>query len=262
MLQLKNVTFAYDKHTVLSDINFVAIWGEILGLIGPNGSGKSTLIKLMSDVLKPKFGEITIESKNISAFKKDELARLIAVVPQNPNLPPAFTSFEVVLLGRTPHLGLLRYEGERDLAIVWRAMEMTQTQHLAERRVGELSGGEKQRLILARALAQEPKIFLLDEPTAHLDINHQIEAMEMVRGLCSKQSLVTILAMHDLNLAAQYSDRVVLLSEGRIWAEGSPREVITRENIREVYKTEVDVYPHPINGIPCVLITSKDGRKL
>jgi iron complex transport system ATP-binding protein len=259
MLRLENLTLAYDREIILNGINLTVRAGEILSLIGPNGSGKSTLIRAMSSVLKPKGGKISLDGKDVSTLKRDELARIMAVVPQNPNLPPAFTSFEIVLLGRTPHLGLLRYESGRDFDLVWKAMEITQTQHLAERRVGELSGGERQRLTLARALAQESKILLLDEPTANLDINYQIETLEIIRGLCLGEDLAAVMAMHDLNLAAQYSDRLVLLNEGRIWAEGSPEEVITAENAKEVYKAEVCIYPHPINGIPYVLITSKDS---
>ena len=259
MLKLEDVTLAYDREIVLSGIDLEVRAGEILALIGPNGSGKSTLIRAMSNVLPPKEGKISLNGQNISSIKRNELARVMAVVPQNPYLPPAFTSLELVLLGRTPHLGFLRYESDRDFDIVWKAMDITQTRYLAERRVGELSGGERQRLTLACALAQEPKILLLDEPTAHLDINYQMETLEIVRKLCSAQNLAAVMAMHDLNLAAQYSDRLILLSEGRIWAEGSPQEIITPENIKEVYKAEVCIYPHPLNGIPYVLITPKDG---
>ena len=193
---------------------------------------------------------------DIRTIKRDELARLVATVPQSPALPGAFTAFEVVLMGRTPHLGLLRYEGGKDLAVAWRAMEATHTQPFAERRVSELSGGERQRLVIARALTQQPKAMLLDEPTANLDINHQIEILNLVKGLCLEQSLTVVIALHDLNLAAQYCNWMVMLNGGKVYAEGTPLDILTAPNIKDVYGAEVYVYPHPINKLPTTLITA------
>lgn len=163
-------------------------------------------------------------------------------------------------MGRTPHLGLFRYEGERDLAIVQRAMEATQTIAFAVRRIGELSGGERQRLAIARALAQEPKIILLDEPTAHLDINYQIETLDLARQLCREQKLIVVTALHDLNLAAQCCDRLVILNQGKIYSQGAPEAVINAQTIKKVYGAEVHVYPHPVNDLPATLIVSKKDR--
>jgi len=230
--------------------------GQILGLVGPNGSGKSTLIKGMTRVIDLFSGRISIDGRDIKPIKRDELARLVATVPQSPALPGAFTAFEMVLMGRTPHLGLLRYEGGKDLAIAWQAMEATHTQSLAERRVGELSGGERQRLIIARALTQQPKAMLLDEPTANLDINHQVEILNLVKSLCWEQSLTVIIALHDLNLAAQYCDWMVMLNGGQVYVEGTPPDILTAPNIKKVYGAEVCVYPHPINKLPITLITA------
>jgi iron complex transport system ATP-binding protein len=182
-------------------------------------------------------------------------------VPQNPVLPEAFTAFEMVLMGRTPWLGLLRYEGEKDMAIAWQAMEATETESFAERRVGELSGGERQRLIIARALTQQPKVLLLDEPTSHLDISHQVEILDLVKSLCLEQSLTVIAALHDLNLAAQYCDWLVMLDGGKVYTKGIPQDVLTVENIKGVYGAEVCVYPHPVNKLPTTLITANGGRK-
>ena len=259
-LRLVKVSLGYGKRIVLNDINFEAKPGEILGIIGPNGSGKSTLIRSITRLISPHSGQIFVDGHNIASMSRGDLARLVAVVPQNAALPEVFTAFEIVLMGRTPHLGLFTYEGEKDLAIVQRAMEATQTTAFAERRVGELSGGERQRLIIARALAQEPKIILLDEPTASLDINYQIETLNMIRQLCLEQKLVVVTALHDLNLAAQYCDRLVMLSKGEIYCDGVPEAVIKTQTIREVYGAEVCVYPHPVNDLPATLIMSEKNR--
>jgi len=256
MIELSDVSLGYGHRAVLSNINLKAIPGKILGLIGPNGSGKSTLLKGITRVLNVFSGHIFIDGRDIKNIKREELARLIAVVPQNPILPDAFTAFELVLMGRTPHLGLLRYEGREDIAITWQAMEATRTESLAQRRMGELSGGERQRIVIARALTQQPKVLLLDEPTAHLDINHQIEILDLVKSLCLEQSLTVIAALHDLNLAAQYCDWLVMLNGGRTYAEGIPQDVLTAENIKEAYGADVCVYPHPINNFPITLVTA------
>ena len=256
MIELKNISLGYNGWTVLNNMTLKAVSGGLLGLIGPNGSGKSTVIKGMTRVINPYSGHIFIDGRDVESMKREELARLVATVPQNPVLPQAFTVFEVVLMGRTPHLGLLRYEGKEDMIIAWRAMEATQTESLAERRVGELSGGERQRVVIARALTQQPKIILLDEPTAHLDINHQTEILDLVKRLCLEQSLTVIAALHDLNLAAQYCDWLVMLNGGSVYTEGKPQDVLTAQNIKEVYGVEVCVFPHPINKLPTTLISA------
>ena len=261
MIELDNVSLGYDHRVILHDVNMKAKPGQILGLVGPNGSGKSTLIKGMARLIDPFSGHISIDGRDIKTIKRDELARLVATVPQDPALPAPFTAFEVVLMGRTPHLGLLRYEGGKDLAIAWQAMEATHTQFFAERRVSDLSGGERQRLIIARALAQQPKAMLLDEPTANLDINHQVEILNLVKSLCVEQGLTVIIALHDLNLAAQYCDWMVMLDGGKVYAEGTPRDILTAPNIRKVYGAEVCVYPHPINQLPTTLITARGNHE-
>jgi len=256
MIELKDVSLGYGQRAVVNNIHLKAVPGEMLGLIGPNASGKSTLIKGITRVIDLFSGHVLIDGRDIKTIKRDELARLVATVPQNPVLPEAFTAFEVVLMGRTPHLGFLRYEGEMDMAIAWQAMRATHTQFFAERRIGELSGGERQRLIIARALTQQPRVILLDEPTAHLDINHQVEILNLVKSLCLEQNLTVIAALHDLNLAAQYCNRLVMLNGGQIHAEGIPQDVLTVENIKGAYGAEVCVYPHPINKLPTTLITA------
>jgi iron complex transport system ATP-binding protein len=259
-LRLDNVSLGYGKRTVLHNISLEAKPEAMLGIIGPNGSGKSTLIKGITRLLHPISGQIFLDGREIASIGRQELARLVAVVPQNPALPELFTALEVVLMGRTPHLGLLRYEGEKDLATVQKAMEATQTLDFAERRVAELSGGEKQRLTIARALAQEPKIILMDEPTANLDINYQIETLNLARQLCREQDLIVVVTLHDLNLASQYCDRLVMLSNGRVRCQGIPKVVLNAQNIKEVYGAEVYVYPHPINGLPTTFVVSDKDR--
>ncbi|MFC2022804.1 heme ABC transporter ATP-binding protein [Chloroflexota bacterium] len=251
-LQMDGVSLGYGRRRVVSDLSFQVSPGEMVGLIGPNGCGKTSIIKALCRVI-PHSGRIFVDGREISAIPRKDLARLLGVVPQNPSLPDAFTVFEVVLMGRNPHLGLLRYESHKDMDIARRAMEKTETDSLAERRMGELSGGERQRVTVARVLAQEPEAILLDEPTANLDISHQVEILGLIRDLCREKGLTVLVALHDLNLAAQYCDRLLLVANGKLHAEGAAWEVITPENIREVYGMESHVYPHPVNRLPVVL---------
>ncbi|MBA7677876.1 Fe(3+) dicitrate transport ATP-binding protein FecE [subsurface metagenome] len=260
-LEVENLGLAYGRNVVMRDLTFQVTPGEMVGLIGPNGSGKSTIIKALSHVIYPYSGKILLDGKNISKIPRAELARLIGVVPQMPLLPSAFTAFEIVLMGRNPHLGLFQYEGTGDMAITWQAMGKTATQSLAERRIGELSGGEIQRLVIARVLAQQPKSILLDEPTANLDINHQVEILDLIKNLCREENLTVVITLHDLNLAAQYCDRLILINNGRVHAQGTPGEVINDENVRDVYGAEGCVYVHPVNGLPIVLLKAGNGRR-
>ncbi len=259
-LEVQNLDLAYGRNTVVSGLTFRVMPGEMVGLIGPNGCGKSTIIKALSRVISPASGKIFLDGKDIAQISRGDLARLLGVVPQMPLLPNAFTAFEIVLMGRNPHLGLLQYEGERDMAITWRAMEKTATHSLAERRIDELSGGEIQRLVIARVLAQEPKSILLDEPTSNLDISYQVEILDLIKNLCRENSLAVVIALHDLNLAAQYCDRLILINKGRVHAQGTPGEVITARNIEEVYGAEHCVYAHPANGLPVVLLEASNHK--
>ncbi|MFH1675021.1 MAG: ABC transporter ATP-binding protein [Pseudomonadota bacterium] len=256
MVTLDNITLSYNGSPILKGISFTAPRGRILGIIGPNGSGKSTLIRAISRVIQPDTGRILIGGQDLRKMRAKEVARLVAVVPQNPDLPKMITAFELVLMGRTPHLGLLQHEGRSDFAVVREAMGATGTYGFAGRQIGKLSGGELQKVTIARALAQQPEVLLLDEPTAYLDINHQGEILNLVRRLCTQKDLTVIVALHDLNLAAQYCDRLIMLSSGEIYVEGTPREVLVEENIKEVYGTRVHVFPHPVNQAPTVLIAA------
>jgi iron complex transport system ATP-binding protein len=263
-IEVDKLTLAYGHTTVIHEMSFSVMNGEMLGLIGPNGSGKSTLIKAMSHVITPKSGHILLEGKDVSKTPRSEMARLIGVVPQTPILPSSFSAFEIVLMGRNPHLGMLRYESEKDMEITYQAMEQTGTLKFAGRRIGELSGGEIQRVVIARVLAQQPQVILLDEPTANLDISHQLDILDLIKNLCRLNHLTVVITVHDLNLAAQYCDRLVLINNGVLHAVGTPREVITADNIKEVYGTDDCVYTHPVNGLPTVLLkagTNRNGKE-
>jgi len=259
-LEMQNVQIGYGHKTVIKDVTLQVRPGEMVGLIGPNGSGKSTIIRALSHVIPPSSGKILLDGKDISRIPRRDLARLLGVVPQMPLLPSAFTAFEIVLMGRNPHLGLFQYEGPGELAITWQAMEKTATHTLAERRVNELSGGEIQCLLIARVLAQETKAILLDEPTANLDIGRQVEILDLIKNLCVQNNLAVLAALHDLNLAVQYCNRLLLINNGRIHAEGTPAEVITAQNIKEVYGAEGCVYTHPVNNLPTVLLSAGNNR--
>jgi iron complex transport system ATP-binding protein len=246
-LRVQEVALGYGNKLVLKDVSLEANPGELVGLVGPNGSGKSTLIKAISGVLPSRSGKITLNGQVITRVSRQSLACLVAVVPQNPSLPEAFTALEIVLMGRYPHLGLLRYESERDLATAWNALEAMKMEGLAQRRVNELSGGERQRLLIARALAQEPEVILLDEPTAHLDFQHQLEVMELVQGL-AQQGKVAVAAIHDFSLAARFCHRLVLLRDGTVGAEGPPEAVITARNIEAAFGVKTLVYTDPLGS--------------
>ena len=256
-LSLSHVSFSYIDVPVLHDIDLAIERGEMVALLGPNGSGKTTLIKLLSGVLRPTEGEIHLDGSSLRRLKRREVAQRVAVVPQQFHMPFAFTLREVVLLGRTPFLKAFSNEEERDYKAVQRSMELIGVTELGQRFFNELSGGERQKGILAMALVQEPKLLLLDEPTAHLDINHQVEILDLVKGLNREQGITVIGAMHDLNLAALYFDRLILLKEGRILADGPPSDVLTEGTIKEVFAASVQVIQHPSMKAPHILITPK-----
>jgi len=252
MLSVRSLSVAYGSKDVLHNINFNLDRGEILGLIGPNGSGKTTLIKTLSGLLRPKEGSIEIEGRALRVIPHDGRARLIAVVPQSAHLPPAFTVWETVSLGRTPHLNWLGRMRGGDRELVTRGLQACEIAELEDRRISELSGGEQQRVLLARALAQNCPILLLDEPTAHLDLHHQVALLNLARKMAEEQHLAVLVAMHDLNLAAHYADTLALLVDGAIHSTGTPGEVLQAELLQKVYRVPMDI--HSQNGIPQVTL--------
>jgi iron complex transport system ATP-binding protein len=247
-LVVRGVECYYDSVRVLEDVSFSVEAGDLVGVIGPNGSGKTTLLKTVSGVLKPRMGAVFLDSLEIHRLRRSEVAQRVAVVPQDSSATFNFTVLDMVLMGRTPYMGRMQSEDAGDLAVAEKAMKLTNTLHLAERLVTELSGGERQRVIIARALAQEPKVLLLDEPTLHLDINHQIEIMELLKRLCRESRLAVLAVLHDFNLAARYCDSLILLNRGRIAALGSCEEVLTSSNIEEAFGVKIIVKRHPATG--------------
>lgn len=233
--------------------------GEILGLVGPNGSGKTTLVRAVTGTVRPSAGKVMLRGEDVATLSPAALARRIAVVPQTPLLPERFSVLDCVLMGRTPHLRLLEHESQSDIDIARQAMVATDIWTVADRLIGEISGGERQRVVIARALAQQTPVLLLDEPTAHLDIGHQAVVLEMARDLCANEGKAVLAIVHDLTLAAQYCDRLIMLHRGEVVAKGAPGDVITPEVLREVYGARATVLTHPETGRPVVAPSAKGG---
>ncbi len=252
VLTVENVSFRYRNDWVLHDVSFTVNPGEFIGVLGPNGSGKTTLLKVMDGLLEPQEGTVMIDGRPIRKMSRNEAARIIAVVPQDAETVFSFTVEELVLMGRSPHLGMMSFEGSRDYRVVAQALELTGLSGLAGRRLNALSGGERQRVLIARALAQEPKILLLDEPTAFLDIRHQVEILDLAGNLNRTSGVSVVAITHDINLAASYCSRIAMLKEGSVHCLGAPEVVITEEHIRSVYGIDVIVDKHPVAASPRV----------
>ncbi|MFC1486746.1 ABC transporter ATP-binding protein [Thermoproteota archaeon] len=256
-LTIDGIDCYYGSVNILEDIQFAVKSGEFLGILGPNGSGKTTLLKSISRLLKPRKGTILIGDLNIYNMKTVEVAKQLAVVPQTTPVTFDFTSLEVVLMGRNPHMARFAMESKADMAIAKNSMKLTNTWDFADRPVTELSGGERQRVIIARALTQEPKILLLDEPTTHLDISNQLEIMDLIKHLCKTKKLLIVAVFHDFNLAARYCDSIILLKEGKIVAAGKSYETLTSENVKKVFSVDTIVKKHPITGYLHVIPISR-----
>jgi len=259
-LAIESLTFNYGINPALKDISLSVQPGEILAVVGPNGAGKTTLVRAASGLLQPNSGRVLVAGTDISQLTESQRARYLAVVPQARKLPPAYTVWHTVMLGRTPYLSWLGQPGKKDRQSTLWAMERTQTLPFADCRIDELSGGEQQRVLLARALAQQTPILLLDEPTAHLDLQHQIGILALLRELVDEQGLTVLMALHDLNLVSLYADRVALLVKGSLRDLGTPREVLTPQQLSEVYQTPLHVIPHPDYDTPLVLLDGHDPK--
>ncbi len=260
MLTIQSLCVHYGQRPVLDDISLEVECGEVLAIIGPNGAGKSTLIRTISGVLQPCGGKISIDGVETSRLSHSERARRLAVVPQSSQLPEAYTVYQTVLLGRTAYMNWFGKAAPRDHAQVLNALEKTNTLDLAERLVGQLSGGERQRVLLARAMAQGAPYLLLDEPTTFLDLQHQSGLLNLIRSLSKEKSLGVLMVLHDLNLASLYADRVAILTNGKITAQGSPSQVLTEDRLTSIYRVPVHVIPHPDYGTPLILPDGRDER--
>jgi iron complex transport system ATP-binding protein len=257
MLEARKLTVGYQGEPVLHEVDLAVARGQFVGIVGRNGCGKSTLVRALSRVLPPISGQALLDGLDVYQMGARELARRLAVVSQDNAVSFEFPVREVVLMGRSPHLSRFSVEGPRDHAIAREAMALTHTLVFADRPITSLSGGERQRCMIARALAQQPDILLLDEPTAHLDINHQIEILDLAKRLTAERGLATLVVLHDLNLASQYCGHLVLISDGRVLAAGPPADVVTEAHIRTAYGTDVQVRQHPSTGRPYVTLMSR-----
>ena len=260
MLNINNLSFKYNNEEVLKDIDLHLKENDFVGIIGPNGSGKSTLLRNISKILNPDKGVIYLDQKILNEYSSKELARKMAVVPQDTNVDFNFTVYDIIMMGRNPYQGKWGKIDEKDSKIVNEVMEVTDTKYLEDKKINQLSGGERQRVIIARSLAQKPDLLLLDEPTSSLDINYQGEIFDLISELNEKLSLTIIVVSHDLNLASQYCDEIILLSKGKIFAAGSPEEVLTEENIRKVYNTEVIIKRNNITDRPYVTLIPRNYK--
>ncbi|HJJ46946.1 MAG TPA: ABC transporter ATP-binding protein [Methanocorpusculum sp.] len=247
-VETQNISVGYAKHKVIENLSLSIKKGEFLGILGPNGSGKTTLLRTMTRILKPDAGVVYITEKELSSYTPKAFARELGCVNQQSESVFSFTVRDVVMMGRNPHLGRFQSLSVKDYAIADKAMKETNTLHLKDRLITELSGGEHQRVMIAKTLAQQPKILLLDEPTNHLDISHQIEILELIRSLTPEITVVSVL--HDLNFASYFCDRIVLMANGEILAVGKPAEILTTERIYQIFSVRMMVYPHPITGRP------------
>ncbi len=261
-LELRGLSAGYSQ-PVLHDISLTVEPGEVIALIGPNGAGKSTLLRVAAGVLQPVAGQAYIDGVDLGTLSPKQRAQCIAVVPQDAPMPSGLFVREMVALGRTPYVRTLFGPTARDRAAVEWAISVAGVVPLADRFVDELSGGERQRVIVARALAQQPRLLLLDEPTANLDLHHQVAMLELVRGLTREQGLAVVAAVHDLQLAALYCDRAALLHEGRIVSQGAPETVLTAPLLEQTFGQRVVLSAHPTHGVPLVaLVPNGNARRV
>jgi len=252
MLKIDSLTVTYGDKVVLRDVSFEVQPGEILALIGPNGAGKSTLIRAVSGVVPIVYGQVSVDGQELTGMSHSQRAKILAVVPQARQLGGAFSVEQAVMMGRTPYLNWLGQEGENDKAVVRSALEQTSLETFADRQIAKLSGGEQQRVLLARALAQSTPVLLLDEPTNHLDLQHQTNLLAIIKRLANEKRLAVVMAMHDLNLVSFFADRVALLVDGELRGLGTPTNVIRAEQISAAYHTPVEIVPHPVTGTPII----------
>ncbi|MBM3254352.1 MAG: ABC transporter ATP-binding protein [Candidatus Omnitrophica bacterium] len=260
LLEVNNLVCGYEDREIIREISFIIEEGAFLGIIGPNGAGKTTLFRALTKIIRPVRGTISYRRKNILGLSVREMAREIAVMPQILDIPFSFTVEEFVSLGRYPHLDRFMTLDKSDREVIYGAMDETGIRDIRYRKIKQLSMGERQRVLFAQALAQEPKLILLDEPVSHLDIRYQVEFMELLSSL-NKNGLTVVVILHDLNLASEYCTDLLLLDKGEIKRQGKPEEVLNYRIIEEVYKTFVVVRENPLSNKPYILLVSKSAKK-
>lgn len=253
VIDVHNVTFRYENRAILDDINFSIECGTFFSIIGPNGSGKTTLLKNISYILPPEKGTIMINGRDLKSYRKRELARNVAYVSQNTQSDFEFTVMDVVLMGRAPYLKPFESESLKDVEIASECMKLTGVFDLKDKKITEISGGERQRVQISCALAQKAGILLLDEPVSNLDIQYQVSILGMLKTLKEQKAITVVTVLHDLNLAAEYSDEIMLMKDGRVLKSGTPSEVLNEQNIKEAYKTDVYITQNPISGKPHII---------
>jgi iron complex transport system ATP-binding protein len=256
-----NLSYAYGSQQVLQRLSFSIAQGEIFIIIGPNGAGKTTLIKLMAGIIKRQSGVIDVLQKSIDSYSQKKLAQVLAYVPQGLPVGFPFTAEETVLLGRAPHQKVLGLASEDDLEIVRQTMTFTEVDHLARRKLDQLSGGEQQRVLIARALCQQPQVILLDEPTASLDLSHQMRIMDLMEKLKDEKGVTVVMVSHDVNLAAMYADQLLLLKAGEIVCMGTPNAVLNFETLEETYNCQLLVDSSPLGNLPRVTLVPRKFLK-
>jgi iron complex transport system ATP-binding protein len=252
-IALKKIFFSYDHTAIIKDVTLSIEMGEFSGIIGPNGAGKSTLLRIMANVLKNYTGSISIMEKDIRETRRKELARTIGFIPQETYFQHNYIVEDVVAMGRYPYLEPFQHMSEEDTTAIEWAIEKAGIKELKKRSINSLSSGERQMVVIGRALAQKPKILLLDEPTSHLDIQHQSEIMELLKIL-NQQEMTIVIVNHDLNLASMYCKKLILLQNGMVYSTGTPQEIINERTIAEVYKTETRIVLHPEKKVPQILL--------
>ena len=262
MIKVSSLNFSYDEKVILKDVSFEINSGEFIAVIGPNGCGKTTLLKLISGLLKPAKGKILLNERNLEDYSGREIAKTISVVSQNTENDIPIPIIDYVLTGRLPHHDRYQFfDSSHDEKIAERAMKLTEIYSIKDKLINQLSGGERQLASIAKALAQQPQLLLLDEPTNHLDINHQEKILELLKDLNRKQKLTVFLVLHDLNLACEYCDRLIVLNKQSIHSQGQPNAVLTKKLIQEIYNLNIIIGKNPVSQRPYILLSSKKGGK-
>jgi len=249
ILDISNISLSFRDNLILSSVSLEVSAGEFFVIIGPNGAGKTSLLKVLSGLQKAQKGTVTIKDKNILNYRRRNLSQIMAIVPQHIEVGFPFTVADTVIMGRSPHLGILGMEGENDFHIAEEAMKFTDVSHLTDRKLFQLSGGELQRVIIARAICQQPEIILLDEPTTALDPAHQLKIMDLMEKFRREHGTTIIMVSHDLNLASMYGDRVLLLKSGRVVKTGDPKSVLNKELLEDSYGCRIQVDESPLGGV-------------